>query len=187
MKASELIVKCLENEGVECVFGVPGEENMDRAPVVAITGQADRDRLHKESHQHLDIVALFRPVTKWNTSLPIPGIIPEVFRKAFKQAQSEKPGATHIEIPEDVARMETDGQPLLVQWIHPGGAAAEQIDKAAPHLTSNAPGRAGWQRRHSRSRFRGLGALRQHLEHPGRHDLHGQRRYSRHPSACARR
>ncbi|MCJ7557781.1 MAG: acetolactate synthase large subunit [Gammaproteobacteria bacterium] len=190
MKTTELIVKCLESEGVEYIFGVPGEENMDlldallgssirfvmtrheqgaafmadvygrltgkaggclstlgpgatnlitgvadanmdRAPVVALPGQADRDRLHKESHQHLDIVTLFRPVTKWNTSLPIPGIIPEVFRKAFKLAQSEKPGATHIEIPEDVARMETDGQPLRVQWLHPGGAAAAQIDKGA--------------------------------------------------------
>jgi acetolactate synthase-1/2/3 large subunit len=190
MKAAELIVKCLENEGVEYIFGVPGEENMDlldallgssirfvmtrheqgaafmadvygrltgkagvclstlgpgatnlitgvadanldRAPVVALTAQADRDRLHKESHQHLDIVTLFRPVTKWNTSLPIPEIIPEAFRKAFKLAQSEKPGATHIEIPEDVARMETDNLPLLVQRPHPGGAAPEQIEKAA--------------------------------------------------------
>ncbi len=62
--------------------------------------------------------------------MPIPDIIPEVFRKAFKLAQSEKPGATHIEIPEDIACMETDGQPLMVQWLHPGGAAPEQIDKA---------------------------------------------------------
>jgi acetolactate synthase-1/2/3 large subunit len=196
VKASELIVKCLENEGVEYIFGVPGEENMDlldallgssirfvltrheqgaafmadvygrltgkagvclstlgpgatnlitgvadanmdRAPLVALTAQTDRDRLHKESHQHLDIVALFRPVTKWSTSLGIPEIIPEAFRKAFKLAQSEKPGATHIEIPEDVARMETDGQPLLVQRVHPGGAAPEQIEKAA-HIISEA-------------------------------------------------
>jgi acetolactate synthase I/II/III large subunit len=189
VKATELIVKCLENEGVEFIFGVPGEENMDlldallgssirfvmtrheqgaafmadvygrltgkagvclstlgpgatnlitgvadanmdRAPLVALTAQAGHDRMHKESHQRLDIVTLFRPVTKWNTSLPIPDIIPEAFRKAFKLAQSEKPGATHIEIPEDVARMETDGQPLLVQWLHPGGAAPEQLEKA---------------------------------------------------------
>ena len=196
MKASELIVKCLENEGVEYIFGVPGEENMDlldallgssirfvltrheqgaafmadvygrltgkagvclstlgpgatnlitgvadanldRAPLVALTAQSDRDRLHKESHQHLDIVALFRPVTKWSTSLGIPEIIPEAFRKAFKLAQSEKPGATLIEIPEDVARMETDGLPLLVQRLHPGGAAPEQTEKAA-HIISEA-------------------------------------------------
>jgi acetolactate synthase I/II/III large subunit len=189
VKASELIVKCLENEGVDYIFGVPGEENidlldallgssirfvltrheqgaafmaavygrltgkagvclatlgpgstnlitgvadatMDRAPLVAITAQACRDRLHKESHQHLDIVTLFRPVSKWNTSLPTPDIIPEAFRKAFKLAQIEKPGATHIEIPEDVARMETGAQPLLVQRLHPGGPASEQIEKA---------------------------------------------------------
>src|SRR6202049_1703644 len=101
------------------------DANMDRAPLVALTAQAGRDRMHKESHQHLDIVTLFHPVTKWNNSLPTPDIIPEAFRKAFKLAQSEKPGATHIEIPEDVARMETDGSPLLVQWPHPGRAAPE--------------------------------------------------------------
>src|SRR2546425_5375753 len=153
VKATELIVKCLENEGVDFIFGLPGEENMDlldalldspirfvvtrheqgaafmadvygrltgkagvclatlgpgatnlitgvadanmdRAPLVALTAQAGRDRMHKESHQHLDIGTLFRPVTKWNTSLPTPDIIPEAFRKAFKLAQSEKPGAT---------------------------------------------------------------------------------------------
>ncbi|MGO9443433.1 MAG: thiamine pyrophosphate-binding protein [Thiobacillaceae bacterium] len=196
MKATKLIVQCLENDGVEYIFGVSGEENMDlvdallgsfirfvmtrheqgaafmanvygrlagkagvrlatlgpgatnlitgmadanmdRAPVVALTGQVDQDRLHKESHQHLDIVTLFRPVTKWNTSLPIPDVISETFRKAFKLAQSEKPGATHIEIRKDVARMETDGQPLLVQWLQPGGAAPEQIEKAA-QIISNA-------------------------------------------------
>jgi len=103
---------------------------MDRAPLVALTGQAAQDRMHKESHQHLDVVTLFRSITKWNTSLPIPAIIPEAVRKAFKLAQAEKPGAAHIEIPEDVARMETDGQPLRVQWPHPGGAAPEQIEKA---------------------------------------------------------
>src|ERR1039457_5426493 len=64
-----------------------GDANMDRAPLVALTAQADRERMHKESHQHLDIVTLFRPVTKWNTSLAIPEIIPEAFRKAFKLAQ----------------------------------------------------------------------------------------------------
>jgi acetolactate synthase-1/2/3 large subunit len=106
------------------------DANLDRVPLVALTGQAGHDRMHKESHQYLDIITLFRPVTKWNTSLPIPEIIPEAFRKAFKLAQSEKPGATHIEIPEDVARLETEGQPLLVQFPHPGGAAPEQIEKA---------------------------------------------------------
>jgi hypothetical protein len=81
---------------------------------VALTAQADRERMHKESHQQLDIVTLFRPVTKRNTSLAIPEIIPEAFRKAFKLAQSEKPGVTHIEIPEDVARLETDGHRMRI-------------------------------------------------------------------------
>lgn len=193
MTAAELIVQCLENEGVKYIFGVPGEENMDlldaligssicfvmtrheqgaafmadvygrltgkagvclstlgpgatnlisgvadanmdRAPVVALTGQAEQDRLHKESHQHLDIVSLFRPVTKWNATLPIPDIIPEVFRKAFKLAQSEKPGATHIEIPEDIASMETEGRPLLVQWVHPGGLHPNNSTRPAASL-----------------------------------------------------
>jgi acetolactate synthase I/II/III large subunit len=197
VKATELIVKCLENEGVGFIFGVPGEENMDlldalvgssvrfvltrheqgaafmadvhgrltgragvclstlgpgatnlmtgvadanmdRAPLVALTAQAGRDRMHKESHQHLDIVTLFRPVTKWNTSLHIPGIIPEAFRKAFKLAQSEKPGATHIEIPEDLAGMETDGEPLRVQGPHPGGAAPDQIERAVKIMSGAA-------------------------------------------------
>ncbi|MDT3779620.1 acetolactate synthase large subunit [Nitrospira sp. MA-1] len=130
---------CLSTLGPGATNLISGvaDANMDRAPVVALTGQADQDRLHKESHQHLDIVSLFRPVTKWNTTLPIPDIIPEVFRKAFKLAQSEKPGATHIEIPEDIACMETDGQPLLVQWVHPGGAAPEQLDKAG-HIIAEA-------------------------------------------------
>ncbi|HWM76471.1 MAG TPA: thiamine pyrophosphate-binding protein, partial [Methylomirabilota bacterium] len=143
MKASDLIVQCLENEGVRYVFGLPGEEildildsladsrvtfiptrheqgaafmadaygrltgtagvclstlgpgatnlatgvadaNLDRAPLVAITGQAARDRIHKESHQHVDIIEHLRPLTKWNTRLETATVIPEVIRKAFK-------------------------------------------------------------------------------------------------------
>jgi acetolactate synthase-1/2/3 large subunit len=124
---------CLSTLGPGATNLITGvaDANMDRAPLVALTAQADRDRMHKESHQHLDIVTMFRPVTKWSTSLPIPDIIPEAFRKAFKLAQSGTPGATHIEIPEDVARMETDGRPLLVQSPRPGGAAPQQIAKAA--------------------------------------------------------
>jgi len=128
---------CLSTLGPGATNLITGvaDANMDRTPLVALTAQTDRDRLHKESHQHLDIVALFRPVTKWSTSLGIPEIIPEAFRKAFKLAESEKPGATLIGFPEDMARMETDGPPLLVQWLHPGGAAPEQIEKAA-HIIS---------------------------------------------------
>jgi acetolactate synthase I/II/III large subunit len=171
MKASDLIVQCLENEGVRYVFGLPGEEildildsladsrvtfiptrheqgaafmadaygrltgtagvclstlgpgatnlatgvadaNLDRAPLVAITGQAARDRIHKESHQHVDIIEHLRPLTKWNTRLETATVIPEVIRKAFKLAESEKPGACHIEVPEDVAAESVEGTPL---------------------------------------------------------------------------
>jgi acetolactate synthase I/II/III large subunit len=171
MKASDLIVQCLENEGVRYVFGLPGEEildildsladsrvtfiptrheqgaafmadaygrltghagvclstlgpgatnlatgvadaNLDRAPLVAITGQAARDRIHKESHQHVDIIEHLRPLTKWNTRAETAAVIPEVIRKAFKLAESEKPGACHIEVPEDVAAEAVDGTPL---------------------------------------------------------------------------
>jgi len=174
MKASDLIVQCLENEGVRYVFGLPGEEimdildslldspitfiptrheqgaafmadaygrltgragvclstlgpgatnlatgvadaNLDRAPLVAITGQAGRDRVHKESHQHVDIVEHFRPLTTWNTHVETAAVIPEVIRKAFKLAESEKPGACHIEVPEDVAGEAAEGTPLSTE------------------------------------------------------------------------
>src|ERR671932_2109956 len=75
---------------------------LDRAPLVALTGQGDLERMHKESHQYIDIVRVMQPITKWNARLADPNIIPEVVRKAFKVAESEKPGATHIELPEDV-------------------------------------------------------------------------------------
>src|SRR5213596_3501359 len=159
--AAELFVRCLENEGVRHVFGIPGEEtldlnealdgsasitfvpvrheqggafmadaygrltgragvclgtlgpgatnlatgvadaNLDHAPLVAITGQASRDRVHKESHQYIDIVEHLRPLTKWNTRVETGAVVPEVIRKAFKLAESEKPGACHVEVPED--------------------------------------------------------------------------------------
>src|ERR671916_1346292 len=85
---------------------------LDRAPLVAITGQGDLERMHKESHQYIDVVRLMQPITKWNARLSDPAIIPEVVRKAFKVAESEKPGATHIELPEDVMEQEIDAQPL---------------------------------------------------------------------------
>jgi acetolactate synthase-1/2/3 large subunit len=170
-KASDLFVECLEAEGVEYVFGIPGEETLDlneslerssiafvpvrheqggaymadmygrlthragvclgtlgpgatnlvtavadafldRSPLVALTGQADLERLHKESHQHIDVVSLMRPITKWNAQLTSAEIIPEVVRKAFKVAQEQKPGPTHIELPEDVMAVELEAEPL---------------------------------------------------------------------------
>jgi acetolactate synthase-1/2/3 large subunit len=85
---------------------------LDRAPLVALTGQGDLERMHKESHQYIDLVDVMRPITKWNARLMAPDIIPEVVRKAFKVAESEKPGATHLELPEDVMAQEVDATPL---------------------------------------------------------------------------
>jgi len=85
---------------------------LDRAPLVALTGQGDLERMHKESHQYIDIVEIMRPITKWNARVSSPEIIPEVVRKAFKVAESEKPGATHLELPEDVMGRELEAQPL---------------------------------------------------------------------------
>jgi acetolactate synthase I/II/III large subunit len=85
---------------------------LDRAPLVALTGQADLERMHKESHQYIDVVGVMAPITKWNARLSDAAIIPEVVRKAFKVAESEKPGATHIELPEDIMEAEIAGEPL---------------------------------------------------------------------------
>jgi acetolactate synthase-1/2/3 large subunit len=85
---------------------------LDRAPLVALTGQVDLDRMHKESHQYIDLVEVMRPITKWNARVGSPDIVPEVVRKAFKVAESEKPGATHLELPEDVMAAELDAEPL---------------------------------------------------------------------------
>ncbi|MEZ5120196.1 MAG: acetolactate synthase large subunit [Solirubrobacterales bacterium] len=88
------------------------DASLDRAPLVALTGQGDLERMHKESHQYIDLVEVMRPITKWNARLMAPDIIPEVVRKAFKVAESEKPGATHLELPEDVMAQAVDGTPL---------------------------------------------------------------------------
>jgi acetolactate synthase-1/2/3 large subunit len=172
VKASDLFVRCLEAEGIEYVFGVPGEENadfamsldasesidfvltrheqgaafmadvygrltgnpavalgtlgpgatnlvtgvadanMDRAPMLVVTGQADSRRQHKESHQAMDVVSMFRPITKSARSVLRPDSIPEMVRKAVRLARTEKPGAVHIELAEDIAAMETPAQPM---------------------------------------------------------------------------
>ena len=76
---------------------------LDHAPMVAITGQTGLDKLHKESHQFVDIVRMLEPVTKWNQRVELAGAVPEIVRKAFRVAQLEKPGPTHIELPENLA------------------------------------------------------------------------------------
>ncbi|MBB3169656.1 acetolactate synthase large subunit [Simiduia aestuariiviva] len=174
MQASDLMVQCLEEEGIEYIFGVPGEENadfmmslekserirfiltrheqgaafmaeiygrltgnpagclgtlgpgatnlitgvadsnMDRAPMLVLTGQGASTRLHKESHQVMDVVHMFKPVTKWATTVWHPENIPEIMRKAVRVARTEKPGAVHVELPEDIAKLPTDKRPLAV-------------------------------------------------------------------------
>ena len=86
---------------------------LDRAPLVALTGQGDLARMHKESHQYIDLQRMMRPITKWNALVSDPRIIPEVVRKAFKVAQQQKPGSTHLELPEDVMEAELDAAPLV--------------------------------------------------------------------------
>jgi acetolactate synthase-1/2/3 large subunit len=197
MKASDVIARCLENEGVRYVFGVPGEEildiidslvdsriqfvptrheqgaafmadawgrltgragvclatlgpgatnlatgvadaNLDRAPLVAITGQAGLDRMHKESHQFVDIVESMRPLTKWNTRLETAAVVPEVIRKAFKLAESEKPGACHVEVPEDVAEADAEGSPLSAERTRRPSPDRPALQAAAQLIASAA-------------------------------------------------
>jgi acetolactate synthase-1/2/3 large subunit len=88
---------------------------LDHAPVVALTGQSDLERMHKESHQFIDTVSLFRPITKWNARLQSPAIVPEAVRKAFRVARAQKPGPTHLELPEDVMEAPLDAVPLPVR------------------------------------------------------------------------
>jgi acetolactate synthase-1/2/3 large subunit len=108
---------------------------LDRAPMVAITGQAASSKLHKEAHQVVDIVRMMEPVTKWNTRVGRPDDIPEIIRKAFRVATLEKPGPTHIELPEDIAALAVadaaEGGPVP---LRPGKAYfPEPTDDAIAH------------------------------------------------------
>ncbi len=110
---------------------------LDRAPLVALTGQSDIERMHKESHQYIDLIGIMRPIVKWNARVSSPEIIPEVVRKAFAVAESEKPGSTHLELPEDVMQQPLDASPLprhAPVQPEPGGKelqrAADMIDAA---------------------------------------------------------
>lgn len=107
------------------------DANLDGAPLVAITGQAGTDRMHVESHQYLDLVAMFAPVTKWNKQIVRPDTAPEIVRKAFKTAMNEKPGAVHIDLPENIAAMKAEGKPLRHGEIEKSFASYASIEKAA--------------------------------------------------------
>jgi acetolactate synthase-1/2/3 large subunit len=197
MNVAQLIVRCLENEGVEFVFGLPGEENLhmidaladssirfvttrdergaafmadtygaltghagvclatlgpgainlmlgianahlDSHPLLAIAAQAGLDRIYKESHQFVDLISLYRPITKWGDMVTVPAAAPEMVRKAFKQAETERPGATFIILPEDVAELEAEGEPLTVNVPRDPAPAPEQVRRAAHVLESGA-------------------------------------------------
>ena len=111
------------------VTGV-ADGNMDRAPLLVLTGQADSDRLHKESHQNMDVVAMFEPITKWAWSLKRANNIPEVVRKACKVALAEKPGACHIELPEDIAQEDATTVPLSPDRARRAVPADKVVDQA---------------------------------------------------------
>ena len=195
MKASDLFVKCLEAEGVERIFGVPGEENadfmislmdspiefvlcrheqsaafmadtygrltgkagvclatlgpgatnlvtgladanMDRSPVVAIIGQGTTRRLHKESHQNMDAIGMYRPITKWAHGIYTAESLPEIVRKAFKTAVQEKPGVCVIELPEDVAKRDSDEPPMPVIPTRRPAADHKAVARAVDLITN---------------------------------------------------
>jgi acetolactate synthase-1/2/3 large subunit len=96
--------------------------------------------MHKESHQFIDVVSMFKPVTKWNAEIFHPRTMAETVRKAFKVAQTEKPGSTHLELPEDVAAEtvsdgEVDG-PLRVQAPFLTEPLARQVNRAVEVLAT---------------------------------------------------
>jgi acetolactate synthase-1/2/3 large subunit len=125
---------CLSTLGPGATNLVTGvaNANLDRSPVVVITGQADQHRQHKESHQAINVVRMFRPITKWATAIVHPDNIPEVVRKAFKLATLPKPGACHIELSEDVAREEAHGGPIPRQdFLYPAPDCKVVDDAAA--------------------------------------------------------
>lgn len=191
MKSAQLLIKALENEGVQYVFGLPGEEvrdlmvalknssiqlimvrheqgaafmadvygrltgkpavclstlgpgatNLmtgiadafqDHSPVVVVTGQGGLPRLHKESHQVIDIAQIYQNLTKWSGRIVDPKSIPEMVRKAFKVAEMEKPGPTLLELPEDLAALEVGDVKLLKRTVLARSVPSEDtIRKAA--------------------------------------------------------
>src|SRR5256712_3120286 len=192
MNAGQLLVSCLESEGVRFAFGNPGQENLelmdavrgssvrfvltrhegaaafmadvygrlsgragvclaalgpgatnlvtgvadaflDRAPLVAITAQANLSKIHRESHQYVDILQLFSRITKWNARVESPDVVPEILRKAFKLSEAEKPGATHVELPENVAEDEAgpNQKPLPREPVGAPTPARASVEHAA--------------------------------------------------------
>ena len=128
---------CLSTLGPGATNLITGvaDANLDRAPLVAITGQVGTDRMHIESHQYLDLVAMFAPVTQWNTQIVRPSNTAEIVRKAFKLAQTGDPGAVHIDLPENIADMEVAGKPLVRNRNEKTFAAFDTIKTAAAAIS----------------------------------------------------
>ena len=113
------------------------DANMDRAPIIGIAGQGSTKRLHKESHQILDLVNLFEPISKYSTQIRSPDIVNEIVRKAFKEAQNEKPGGCFIDFPEDIADEEAaDVPPLKVQSPRTPRAPQDKLEQVAALISS---------------------------------------------------
>ena len=194
-KPAQLMVECLENEGVSVVFGVPGEENIrfvqalagsniryvltrheqaaafmaemygrvtgravvvsatlgpgainmqlgvadattNSTPMVAISAQVGQDREYKESHQYVDLVSMFAPITRWAAGVPTAHAIPEMFRKAFKLAESERPAAVYLAVPEhiDADAADYDLTPLPRNVVRAEAPAPRQVARAVEIL-----------------------------------------------------
>jgi len=112
------------------------DSNMDRAPMLVLTGQGSTERLHKESHQVMDVVEMFAPVTKWATTVIQPDTIPEIVRKAVRLARTEKPGAVHLELPEDIAKLDAGTEPMKVKRFRRSVPDDKIVDLAFERLKS---------------------------------------------------
>ena len=131
---------CLATLGpgaINLMLGIANAQ-LDSHPLVAIAAQAGLNRIYKESHQFVDLVSLFRPITKWGGMVTVRDAAPEMVRKAFKQAQTERPGATFIILPEDVAERETEARPLKVNVPRDPSPSEDQVRRAAHVLASAA-------------------------------------------------
>lgn len=108
---------CLSTLGPGATNLITGvaDANSDGAPLIAITGQVGTERMHITSHQFLDLVELFKPITKRSKQIVRPDTVNEIVRLAFKYAESEKPGACHIDLPCNIAAMEIpdDGSSMV--------------------------------------------------------------------------
>ncbi|GAB2456020.1 acetolactate synthase large subunit [Jatrophihabitans fulvus] len=120
---------------INLLLGV-ADATTNSTPVVALSAQVGNHRSYKESHQGVDLVSMFAPVTKWSELVITPGAVPEMVRKAFKLAQTERPGAVYLAVPEDVeeAPVDTDAVALHVNVPRPEEPSPEQVARAAAVL-----------------------------------------------------